>query len=202
VKVAGIDGVLDAPLATIIAAARPTALLGTSGQAGAFDEVSIRAIAAVAPAPLIWPLSNPTSCAEITPADALAWTNGTAIVATGSPFAPVELSGRKVTISQANNVYVFPGVGLAAIAGRLAAIPDDAFIVAADTLAALSAATPNASGVLYPPLADLRTISRAIAIAILTEGAKQGWAATPPAKIGESVDAAMWEPAYRAYVPA
>ena len=202
VKVAGIDGVLDAPLATIVAAARPTALLGTSGQAGAFDEASIRAIAAIAPAPLIWPLSNPTSCAEITPVDALAWSSGRAIVATGSPFEPVELNNRKVAISQANNVYVFPGVGLAAIAGRLTTIPDDAFIVAADTLAALSAATPNPGAALYPPLADLRSISRAIAIAILVEGSKRGWATTVPAKIDESVDAAMWEPAYRAYVPA
>ena len=72
----------------------------------------------------------------------------------------------------------------------------------ADTLAALTAATPNPGATLYPPLADLRSISRAIAIAILVEGSKQGWATTVPAKIDESVDAAMWEPAYRAYVPA
>lgn len=197
VKIAGLEGALAGGLAEIIAAARPTALIGTSGQAGAFDEPAIRAIAGCAQRPLVWPLSNPTSCAEVTPADALAWSGGAAIVATGSPFEPVSVDGRTIAISQANNVYVFPGVGLAAIAGHLAAIPDAAFIVAADTLASMAP-----TGALYPSLADLRSVSRAIAIAVLTEGAAQGWASVERTKIVEQVDAAMWEPAYRRYVPA
>ena len=206
VQLAGIDRVLEAPLPEIIAAARPTALLGTSGQAGAFGEQSIRAIATHAHAPLVWPLSNPTSCAEVTPEDALMWSDGRAIVATGSPFAPVAFDGEPRSISQANNVYVFPGVGLAAIVGRLAAIPDDAFVIAAETLATLSPAVTGTSGTsvgaLYPPLANLRAVSRAIAIAVLAEGARSSWATVEASKIAEQVDAAMWEPAYRAYVPA
>jgi malic enzyme len=187
-------------LDAIISAARPTALLGTSGQVGAFTEAAIRAVAAVAPAPLVWPLSNPTSCAEATPADILDWSDGRAVVATGSPFEPVLVGGKPEAISQANNVYIFPGVGLAAIAGRLPQIPDEAFLVAAETLAAL---TPPERASIYPPIAQLRAISRSIAIAVIQAGVAGGWApATPAERIPELVDAAMWSPAYRPYLPA
>jgi malic enzyme len=187
-------------LEAIIGAARPTALLGTSGQAGAFTEAAIRAVAAAAPAPLIWPLSNPTSCAEATPSDILQWSEGRAVVATGSPFEPVLVGGKPEAISQANNVYIFPGVGLAAIVGHLPRIPDEAFLVAAETLAAL---TPPERASIYPPIAQLRAISRSIAIAVIQAGVAGGWApATPADRIPELVDAAMWSPAYRPYLPA
>jgi malate dehydrogenase (oxaloacetate-decarboxylating) len=182
---------------------KPTILIGTSGQAGAFTEPAIRAMAASAAAPLIWPLSNPTSCAEATPSDIFAWSDGRAVVATGSPFDPVMVGGTSRTISQANNVYIFPGVGLAAIAGRLKSIPDEAFTVAAKTLAALTAKSAPPGGALYPPLADLRSISRAIAIAVIEAGAAAGWAsAADGARAADLVDGAMWSPNYRAYVPA
>jgi malic enzyme len=184
----------------VITRVRPTALLGTSGQAGAFSEAAIRAAAAVARAPLIWPLSNPTSCAEATPSDIVAWSEGRAIVATGSPFDAIQVNGKARSISQANNVYIFPGVGLAAIAGRLSHIPDEAFLVAAETLAAL---TPASMDSIYPPIAELRSISRSIAIAVVTAGVAGGWAPTLAAdRIPALIDAAMWSPAYQPYVPA
>jgi malic enzyme len=187
-------------LEEIVKAVAPTALIGTSGQAGAFTEATVRALAAAAPAPLIWPLSNPTSCAEATPEEILQWSGGRALVATGSPFAPVTTDGTTHPISQANNVYIFPGVGLAAIAGRLNKIPDQAFLVAAEQLAAL---TPQGRDSIYPPLAQLRSISRTIAIAVVRAGVEAGWAPAVPAnRIAELVDAAMWSPAYRPYLPA
>ena len=187
-------------LEEIVTLVAPTALIGTSGQASAFTESAIRAVSAVAPSPLIWPLSNPTSCAEATPEQILHWSDGRALVATGSPFAPVTAGGATHPISQANNVYIFPGVGLAAIAGRLNKIPDEAFLVAAEHLAAL---TPPSRDSIYPPLAQLRSISRNIAIAVVRAGVKGGWApAVPEERIAELVDAAMWSPAYRPYLPA
>jgi len=196
----GLDGVTTSSLLDVVRACAPTALIGTSGQAGAFDEAAVRAMAAVVPAPLIWPLSNPTSCAEATPADLLAWSDGRAIVATGSPFDPVIVAGVPRAISQSNNVYIFPGVGLAAIAGRLEAIPDDAFLAAAEALATLA---PIGGTALYPALADLRAVSRTIAVAVLVAGSEQAWGPKlAPERIVELVDAAMWSPAYRPYAPA
>lgn len=203
VSALGIGELLNAGLTDVINQVKPTILIGTSGQAGAFTESAIRAMAAAAAAPLIWPLSNPTSCAEATPSDIFAWSDGRAVVATGSPFDPVMVGGTSRTISQANNVYIFPGVGLAAIAGKLKSIPDEAFIVAAKTLAALTAQSAPAGGALYPPLADLRSISRAIAIAVIEAGAAAGWAsAVDGARATDLVDGAMWSPNYRTYVPA
>jgi malate dehydrogenase (oxaloacetate-decarboxylating) len=203
VSALGIGELLSAELADVINQVQPTILIGTSGQAGAFAEPAIRAMASAAAAPLIWPLSNPTSCAEATPSDIFTWSDGRAVVATGSPFDPVVVGGTSRTISQANNVYIFPGVGLAAIAGRLKSIPDEAFIVAATTLAALTAQSAPAGGALYPPLADLRSISRSIAIAVIEAGAAAGWAsAADGARAADLVDGAMWSPNYRAYVPA
>ena len=99
-----------------------------------------------------------------------------------------------------SNVYIFPGVGLAAVAGRLSQIPDDAFLVAAKTLASL---TPPARASIYPPIAQLRSISRSVAIAVIEAGAAAGWAPTVAAdRVPELVDAAMWSPAYRPYLPA
>ncbi len=187
-------------LEEVVARVAPTALIGTSGRAGAFTEAAVRAAAAVAPAPLIWPLSNPTSCAEATPEQILTWSEGRAFVATGSPSEPVTIGGVAHPISQANNVYIFPGVGLAAIAGRLNKIPDEAFLVAAEELAAL---TPPGRDSIYPPIAQLRTISRSIAIAVVRAGVEAGWAPKVPTdQIAEIVDAAMWSPIYRPYLPA
>lgn len=199
----GLASSLNGTLVEVIQQVKPTILIGTSGQGGAFTEPAIRAMAASTSAPLIWPLSNPTSCAESTPSDILAWSDGRAVVATGSPFDPVAVNGTTRAISQANNVYIFPGVGLAAVAAKLQIIPDEAFLVAAETLAALTAQGASRGGALYPPLADLRAISRAIAIAVIEAGAAAGWAtAADGPRAVDLVDGAMWSPNYRTYVPA
>ena len=194
-EVAGWDGT---GLAAVIGQVKPTVLLGLSGQAGAFDEASVRAMAAGTERPLIFPLSNPTSRAEATPADIMDWTGGRAIVGTGSPFAPVPVGGRMVTIDQVNNSYIFPGMGLAVVAGRIARVTDEMFLAAARALAAMSPARENPDAPLLPPLERMREVSARIASAVLQTARSQGHAETggDPDAV---VRAAMWEPVYRPY---
>jgi malic enzyme len=171
---------------------RPTFLVGTTGSPGAFDESVVRAMAdALGPSetPTILPLSNPTTASEVTPADCLAWTRGRALVATGSPFSPVPINGRRVEIGQANNVFVFPGVGLGAIVAGLEIIDDVAFLAAARVLASFVSAERLMSGALFPPVSELRAVSQAIATAV-----------AGPSMAG-AVEAAMWWPAYVPYRP-
>jgi malate dehydrogenase (oxaloacetate-decarboxylating) len=186
-------------LETVVRHVAPDILIGTSGTPGIFTERVIREMAAHSPAPVVLPLSNPTAKSEATPADVLAWSEGRALVATGSPFGPVRAGGRTHVIGQANNVFIFPGVGLGAIVSRAREITDRMFLVAAKTLAERTAALPG-DGALYPPLAELRSISRAIAIAIVREACASGVA--PMMSDGETqdaVDAAIWTPDYSAH---
>jgi malate dehydrogenase (oxaloacetate-decarboxylating) len=186
-------------LASVVRAVAPTILIGTTGTPGTFTEPVIREMAARTPAPIVLPLSNPTTSAEATPADILAWSDGRAVVATGSPFAPVLVDGRLRLIGQANNMFVFPGVGLGAIAARTSEITDRMFVVAARSLAGLIPAERLGQGCLYPTLADLRSISRIIALAVAREARDAGLARTPESVDLESlVDAVMWTPAYPA----
>ena len=127
-----------------------------------------------------------------------AWTEGRALVATGSPFDPVRTGSGRRLIGQANNVFIFPGVGLAAIASRAAEVTDRMFLMAATTLAGLVSADRLAHGALYPQIADLRQISRAIAIAVAHEVRESGTSAlTPDDDLEAVVDAAMWTPGYQ-----
>ncbi len=180
-----------------ISAYRPTVLVGTTGMPGTFDEAIIRAMdERVGPAdrPLVMPLSNPTSRAEATPADIYAWTGGRAIVATGSPFAPVELDGVRHEVGQANNVFIFPGVGLGAIVAGARSVTDRMFLLAARELAASVSDDRLRGGALYPPVGDLRAVSRRISIAVAREAGGLD-------DVEAAVDAAMWWPAYVPYVP-
>jgi malate dehydrogenase (oxaloacetate-decarboxylating) len=187
-------------LETVVRHASPTILIGTTGVAGSFTETAIREMAARAAAPIVLPLSNPTAYAEATPADILAWSDGRAIVATGSPFDPVAAGGEKGTkrlVGQANNMFIFPGIGLGAIAARTREVTDRMFLVAATTLAAMVGEDRLAEGALYPRLAELRQISRAIAIAVAREAREAGLAPIrTDQQIEAAVDAAMWTPAY------
>ena len=185
-------------LATVVRHVAPTVLVGTTGVAGAFPEDAIRQMAQRVPAPIVLPLSNPTTKSEATPAEVLGWTGGRALVATGSPFDPVRLpDGTTRLVGQANNVFVFPGVGLGAIVSRTRVVTDRMFLVAARTLADLTPADRITHGALYPRLADLRSISRAIAVAVAREAAESGLARMAPGQaVDEAVDAAMWTPAY------
>ncbi|HEU4424946.1 MAG TPA: NAD-dependent malic enzyme [Pilimelia sp.] len=185
-------------LTTVVRQVAPTVLVGTTGVAGAFPEAAIRQMATRVPAPIVLPLSNPTTKSEATPADVLAWTDGRALVATGSPFDPVPLDdGTTRIVGQANNVFVFPGVGLGAIASRAREVTDRMFLVAAKTLAEMTPTDRVDQGALYPRLAELRTISRAIAVAVAREAVASDVARMAPGQQTEAaVDAAIWTPTY------
>ena len=185
-------------LETVVRLVAPTILIGTSGRAGAFTETAIREMAARTEVPVVFPLSNPTANSDATPADVLRWSEGRALVATGSPFDPVQVGSRTQQIGQANNVFIFPGVGLAAIAARATEVTDRMFLVAATTLAGLVSADRLEQGALYPQIADLREISRTIAVAVAREARDSGVSQLPPgADIEAAVDAARWVPGYR-----
>ncbi len=179
---------------------RPTVLVGTTGVAGTFDEAALLALAAGTLRPIVLPLSNPTSVAEATPLDVLRWTNGRAIVATGSPFDDVDFGGRRRIVGQANNVFIFPGLGLGAIAAETSTITDQMFLLAARTLAAAVTDERLRSGAIYPSVEDLRRVSRAIATVVAVEAIRSGSAdLDPTADIDTVIDSAMWWPAYVPY---
>jgi malate dehydrogenase (oxaloacetate-decarboxylating) len=181
---------------------RPSVLIGTTGTPGAFSEALIREIAKHAPIPIILPLSNPGDRAEAQPHEILAWTDGRALVATGSPSGDVDLAGTRRAIGQSNNVFIFPGVGLAAIVAEAREVTDDAFLVAARELAGLVSDDRLASGAIYPPIRDLRRISRTIAIAVVLHLRDSGYGRQyRDEEIEPAVDRAMWQPEYRPFVP-
>ncbi|MCU0483908.1 MAG: NAD-dependent malic enzyme [Chloroflexi bacterium] len=190
-----------------IRAIRAGTLIGTTQTPGTFAEPLLRALAAGCDRPLVFPLSNPTSRAEATPEQVLAWTDERALCATGSPFPPILCEGRPRVIGQANNSFIFPGVGLGAIVAGARTIRDRDFLVAARTLAGLVAPERLACGALYPRVADLRAISRAIAIAVVEEIGEIDGKPLPAGDEGTAVasaavDAATWWPDYDAYEPA
>jgi malic enzyme len=155
----------------------------------------------------VFPLSNPTSKCEATPEQVFEWTDGRALCATGSPFPPVRRGERTCLVGQANNSFVFPGVGLGAIVAGAREIRDVDFLVAARTLAGLVSGDRLACGALYPAISDLRAVSRAIAIAVVGEMGSVDGEPLPAGAEGEelaatAVDAATWWPDYAAYEPA
>ncbi len=158
----------------VMEALKPTVLIGTTGQAGLFDEEMIRSFAATAERPLVMALSNPTSKTEVLPADVALWTKGRALMATGSPFPPVVHEGRTLHVAQCNNVYVFPGIGLGAIVSQSQTVTDGMIAAAATTLAGLVGDSGREEGRLYPPLAGIRDISRRIAFAVARQAGDDG----------------------------
>ena len=182
---------------------RPTILLGATGMPGTFDEPLIAALADAAPRPIVMPLSNPTAASEAIPADVIRWSGGRAIVATGSPFAAVEHDGRRHEIGQANNVFVFPGLGLGAIVAEARSMPDRLFLAAARTLAGQVSDERLAGGAIYPGVDQLRDVTRAIALAVASAAREDGLARLPEdVDLGAAIDAAMWWPDYVPYLPA
>jgi malate dehydrogenase (oxaloacetate-decarboxylating) len=181
----------------VVSNVRPTCLIGTSAQPGAFDERTIREMARHVERPVIFPLSNPTSKSEAVPADLIAWTEGRALVATGSPFEPVTYGGRTFTIGQCNNVFIFPGVGLGVIAVGAKRVTDAMFIAAARALSAFSPARQDPTASLYPSLTQVRNVSRAVAQAVAAEAVRSGLAAPLSAEEQTArINATMWTPAY------
>ena len=148
-------------LADVVRNAHPSVLIGVSGQPGLFTEEIIREMARGTERPIVFPLSNPTSRSEARPADVIAWTDGRAIVATGSPFAPVEHGGRTHVISQNNNAYIFPGIGLGVVAAHARRVTDNMMMAAALALSGIApAATETGMPILPPPLGDSRGFTR------------------------------------------
>ena len=183
-------------LADVVAAYKPTILVGTTGEPGVFTEPIVREMAAHVERPIIFPLSNPTSKTEATPADLVRWTNGRAICATGSPFDPVEHEGVTHYVSQANNVYVFPGVGLGALAAGASKVTDAMFTAAARALAEQLTERQLAAGQLYPSLRHLREVTRAIGEAVAQQAIDDGVATEPEQGVAEAVNRWIWEPEY------
>ena len=187
-------------LLDVVRNARPSVLVEVSGQAGAFSEPVVRAMAERNERPIIFPLSNPTSRAEATPEDLENWTEGRAVIGTGSPFPPLTRGGTKFRVDLTNNSYIFPGVGLGVIAVKARRVTDSMFMAAAKALAAVSPARANPNGNLLPPVTSLRDVSAAVATAVaqqahnedLTEGINAG-------EIEGLIRTHIWTPRYLPY---
>jgi malate dehydrogenase (oxaloacetate-decarboxylating)(NADP+) len=178
-----------------IDAIRPHVLIGATGAPGTFTRMVIQRMSAINARPVVFALSNPTSRAECTAAHAYAWSKGKAIFASGSPFEPVTYEGRTFRPAQGNNVYVFPGIGLGAVACRARALPDELFLEAAGALAAMVKQKDLDEGALYPPLATIRSISLAIAVRVATKAHAMNLAREKrPRNLRQTVEAMMYRP--------
>jgi malic enzyme len=192
-----------AKLIDVVRALAPTVLIGVSGQTGAFTEPVVRLMAKTVDRPVILPLSNPTSKSEARPVDLITWTDGRAVIAAGSPFEPVTWKQRAIRIGQANNIYIFPGVGLGVLTARASRVTDTMFTVAAEALAAEVSEADLSSGMLFPSLSGLRRVTARVAEAVVHHAISQGLAQPlPDISIPDAIAAAMWVPAYPQYVPA
>ncbi|HET7235390.1 MAG TPA: NAD-dependent malic enzyme [Actinomycetota bacterium] len=192
----------DFDLEVVVGAVRPTFLVGTSGTPGTFTEGAIRTMAGHARTPVILPLSNPTSKTEAQPEDILEWTRGRAIIATGSPFPPVERGERTHVIGQANNAFCFPGIGLGAVVSEAREVTDEMFLAAGDALAAALTEERLAEGSIFPSQSELRTVSRAVAIAVARCARDCGVGRQfHDDELEAAIDAMVWEPSYVDYEP-
>jgi len=180
---------------------RPTMLIGLSGVPGAFDEPLVREMARHVDRPVIFPSSNPSANCEAQPKDLYAWTDGRCLVATGSPFPDVAYGGRSYRVGQGNNVFVFPGLGLGALASNARKVTDGMTNVASKALAAQVTAEERASGLLFPSVSRLRAVSFVIAVAVVRQAVRDGVADVPTVEIEQRVRQTMWSPEYRDYAP-
>ncbi|MFN8079119.1 MAG: NAD-dependent malic enzyme [Kineosporiaceae bacterium] len=182
-------------LADVVRNVRPTILIGTSTKGGAFTEEIVTEMGRHCARPIIFPLSNPTPRAEATPADLLAWTDGRALIATGSPFAPIDHGGVRYTFAQANNALIFPGLGLGVATCKAARVSEGMIAAAAEALAGLvNAYRPGAA--LLPSMTDLRMVSAHVAVAVARQAAEEGLAGEPLTDPIQQIFDRMWQPAY------
>jgi malate dehydrogenase (oxaloacetate-decarboxylating) len=188
------------PLLEVVKRVRPTILIGTAAQPQAFTEDIVREMARHVARPMIFPLSNPTSKSEALPSDVIRWTEGRALVATGSPFEDVEYQGRRIPIGQCNNAYIFPGVGLGVIAAQARRVSDKMFMAAARTLSDLAPARRDPSLALVPPLVEVRDVAKRVAVAVAIQAQQEGLAdQLPQDELLRRIDATMWTPDYLPY---
>ncbi len=184
-------------LQEVVAQVHPTILIGTAARAGAFTEAIVREMARQVERPIIFPLSNPTSKSEATPADLLAWTDGRALIATGSPFPEVSYSGQTITIGQCNNMFIFPGMGLGVFAAQARRVTNEMFIAAARALSECSPARKASTAPLYPMVEDVREVSRRVALAAGLAAQQAGVAEqTSHEELARRITAQMWTPHY------
>ncbi len=187
-------------LQAVIENVKPDILLGVSGQPGLFSEEVIKTMYAHCKTPIIFPLSNPTSRVEALPEDILRWTEGNALVATGSPFDPVQYEGKSYAIAQCNNSYIFPGVGLGVLATGAKRVTREMFMAASRALADCSPLAKDGEGALLPPLEEIQEVGRCIAKLVAKTAQLQGHAVQWPDKVlDEAIDNSFWQPEYRPY---
>lgn len=187
-------------LLDVVRNAKPTVLIGVSGQPGLFTEEIIREMHRHCPRPIIMPLSNPTSRVEATPADLISWTGGAALIATGSPFAPVTWQDKVYPIAQCNNAYIFPGIGLGIIASGASRVTDSMLMSASRALADCSPLATDPTGPVLPELSDIQQVSRRIAIEVARAARLAGVAPESSEEaLAQAIEDNFWTPAYRHY---
>jgi len=187
-------------LVDVVENARPTVLIGVSGQPGMFTEDVVRRMAGAVARPVIFPLSDPVSRSEATPADLLRWTDGRALIGTGSPFPPVDVDGTALTADQTNNAYVFPGVGLGVLAVRARRVSEGMFTAAAKALAAISPAARDPRQNLLPPVRELRSVALTVAAAVARQARAEGLCEEfDDTALDQLIARKMWDPVYRPY---
>ena len=189
-----------ASLVEVMHNAKPDILIGVSGQAGLFTEEVIKAMKAHCDLPIIFPLSNPSRQVEATPEQVIHWTNGKVIIATGSPFAPVQYQGKTYPISQCNNSYIFPGIGLGVVAANINRITNEMLMVASETLAAVSPLANTGKGELLPALTGIADLSKKIAFVVAKVAFEQGLALEiSDEMLRTKIEQNFWQPEYRQY---
>ena len=187
-------------LADVVRNAKPTVLIGVSGQAGAFTEEAVREMAKHTARPVIFPLSNPTSRSEATPQDLMDWTEGRALIGTGSPFEPVNADGKTVHIAQTNNSYIFPGLALGIIASKARHVTDRMVKAAATELTHHLPTQKDKEGSLLPPISEARKLGRLIGQAVGKQAIQDGQAQVADEEaLNKELDANIWEPVYVPY---
>jgi malate dehydrogenase (oxaloacetate-decarboxylating)(NADP+) len=187
--------------AAAVEALEPTAIIGVSGKSKMFTRPVLEAMARINERPIILSLSNPTSNTECTAEEAYAWTEGRAVFASGSPFDPVTVHGKKFVPAQGNNVYIFPGVGLGIIASWAGHVSDEMFLAAARALAQQVSEADLEQGRVLPPLTRIREVSAAIAAVVAEVACKQGFATKlKPEDLPECIRSSMYEPEYHSYI--
>ncbi|MEM7100956.1 MAG: NAD-dependent malic enzyme [Pseudomonadota bacterium] len=193
---AGFADLANRTLEQVVNTFKPTILIGTSGQAGAFTQSITATMSGYCERPIILPFSNPTSLSEATPADLLRWSDGKALVATGSPFKPVEYEGKTHVIGQGNNVFIFPGLGLGALLAKSTEVTDNMVTAAAAACAESVTQDELDQGMLYPAIERLRDVSANVAKAVALQASAEGLSNIDESSINTSIDQVMWQPDY------